>query len=92
MSGLVGQEKTLFLPNGETIDAFLSQYLQQSLGSKPGTTYNYFNQNFTVLQVLHEILSGGNAGSHTQLIKDNVLTAMGLDATHEVTGRARPNQ
>lgn len=35
--------------------------------------------------MLYEILSGAAPGSYVQMVKDNVLTPMGIDTTREVT-------
>jgi CubicO group peptidase (beta-lactamase class C family) len=81
----------LFTPSGQSVDQFLMQFLEQPLANKPGSTYGYNNQNFTVIQVLYEILSGASAGAYTQLIKDNVLTPMGIDTTQELTDTRDPS-
>jgi len=98
-SGLGGDESALYTTsNGQAnggppqpVDQWLMTFLQEPLASAPGSTYHYSNQNFTVIQVLTEILAGAPANSYAQWIKDTVFTPMGIDTTGEITDVRSPD-
>lgn len=71
------------------MDQFLAEYLTQDLVGTPGKTYNYSNTNFTLLQVLYEVLTDGAPGSYVSSVAMNVFAPMGITSA-EITATPAP--
>lgn len=63
-------------PAGQDIWAFLNNYLSQPLGGIPGTTSNYNNTNFTILQAVINQVTGM---SYVNWVTQNVLEPAGIN-------------
>jgi CubicO group peptidase (beta-lactamase class C family) len=78
MSGLV-VDGALNPATGQTVDQYLEAYLQQRTVNQPGHFYAYSNLNFTILQVIYEILVGAAPGSFADVVAAKILKPMGVD-------------
>jgi CubicO group peptidase (beta-lactamase class C family) len=67
-------DPTLYLPQNNTIDDFLQEYLKRPLVGTPGETYAYSNTNFTILQALIEQLAAPD--DYATYVTENVLKPM----------------
>jgi len=63
----------------EGVDAFLADYLCMDLVAPPGGRHVYSNTNFTILQVLYEVLCDAAPGTYADLAHRNVLDPLGVD-------------
>jgi CubicO group peptidase (beta-lactamase class C family) len=70
-------------PQTTTVDEFVAEYLRQDVVAVPGSTYRYSNTNFTILQVIYEILAGGPPGSYARLVQDTLLAPLGVDVAQD---------